>query len=101
MHAGATVHCSHGGQATPISPSPRLLISGMPAVTVATSYAVTGCAFVPPAGNGPCVSGRWTAGAARVLSQGQPLAVATGMSTCAPTGTPLVVVAAQARVLAT
>jgi hypothetical protein len=98
---GATVLCSHGGQAVPTVPSPVVLVSGMPAATIAAPYAIAGCAFVPPAGNGPCVTGQWVVGAVRVLSQGQPLVIMTGVAICVPTGTPLLPVAAQTRVLAT
>jgi hypothetical protein len=98
---GATVLCSHGGQASPTAPSPVVLVSGMPVATIAAPYVVAGCAFVPPPGNGPCVTGQWVVGAVRVLSQGQPLAIMSGVSTCVPTGTPLLPVVAQTRALAT
>ena len=101
LHVGATVLCSHGGQAVPTAPSPVVLVSGMPAATIAAPYTVAGCAFVPPAGNGPCVTGQWVVGAVRVLSQGQPLAIMSGSSVCAPTGTPMLPMAAQTRALAT
>src|SRR5215472_13814168 len=101
LHVGATVLCSHGGQAVPTVPSPRVMVSGQPVATIAAPYAVAGCAFVPPPGNGPCVTGQWVVGTVRVLSQGQPLAIMSGASVCTPTGTPLVPVAAQTRALAT
>ena len=101
LHVGATVLCSHGGQATPTVPSPRVMVSGMPVATIAAPYVVAGCPFVTPAGNGPCVTGQWIVGAVRVLSLGQPLVIVTGLSICVPTGTPLVPVAPQSRALAT
>lgn len=101
LHVGATVLCAHGGQAVPTAPSPVVLVSGMPAATVTAPYAVAGCAFVPPAGNGPCVTAQWIVGTVRVLSQGQPLVIMSGVSICTPTGTPLLPVAAQTRVIAT
>lgn len=101
LHIGATVLCSHGGQALPTAPSPVVLVSGMPVATIVAPYSVAGCAFVPPAGNGPCVTGQWTIGAVRVSSQGQPLAIMSGVALCAPTGTPLLPVVAQTRALAT
>ncbi|MGH8256697.1 MAG: hypothetical protein ACRET0_10845 [Steroidobacteraceae bacterium] len=101
LHMGATVLCSHGGQALPTAPSPVVTVSGMPVATIAAPYTVAGCAFAPPAGNGPCVTGQWVTGAVRVLSQGQPLAIMSGASVCVPTGTPLVPVTAQTRALAT
>jgi hypothetical protein len=101
LHAGAVVLCSHGGQATPTAPNPRVLVSGMPVATLPMPYAVAGCAFVPPGGNGPCVTGQWTVGATRVLVAGQPVVLQAGVSTCIPTGTPLMAVSAQTRVIAT
>jgi uncharacterized Zn-binding protein involved in type VI secretion len=100
LHMGATVLCSHGGQAIPTSPSPSVFVSGMPIATIATPYAVAGCAFVPPGGNGPCVTGQWVMGATMVQSNGQPVAIMTGASVCAPTGTPMMPVQAQTLVLA-
>ncbi len=35
------------------APIPRVLVSGQPVATIAAPYAVAGCAFVPPGGNGP------------------------------------------------
>lgn len=93
--------CSHGGQAIPTAPSPRVMVTAMPITTIAAPYTVAGCAFVPPAGNGPCVTGQWIVGAVRVTSMGQPVALLSGVSICAPTGTPLLPVSAQTRVLAT
>jgi len=101
LHVGATVLCSHGGQATPTAPDPRVSVSGQPVTTIAAPYAVAGCAFVPPSGNGPCVTGQWTVGATRVLAGGQPLVIQSGTSMCAPTGTPLLPVQAQVRATAT
>lgn len=93
--------CAHGGQAMPTVPSARVMVSGMPTATIAAPYTIAGCAFVPPAGNGPCVTAQWMMGATQVLSEGQPVAIMTGVATCVPTGTPLMPVTAQMRVLAT
>ena len=101
LHVGATVMCAHGGQATPTAPNPRVLVSGQPVATMTAPYAVAGCAFVPPGGNGPCATAQWTVGATRVLAGGQPVVIMTGVSTCVPTGTPLLPVQAQVRVTAT
>jgi hypothetical protein len=101
LHTGAVVLCSHGGQAIPTVPSTQVLVSGMPITTIDAPYSVAGCAFVPPAGNGPCVTGQWTMGATRVLSMGQPVVIMSGAATCVPTGTPLLPVNAQTRALAT
>jgi hypothetical protein len=100
LHSGATVICAHGGQATPPSPNPRVLVSGQPVATQAAPYTVAGCGFVPPAGNGPCVTAQWVVAALRVLAGGQPVLISTGSAVCTPTGTPLTVAASQTRVQA-
>jgi len=101
LHLGATVICSHGGQAQPITPFPRVLVSAQPVVTLSTPYVVAGCPFIAPGGNGPCVTAQWIQGAARVLAGGVPVLVQSGLSICAPTGTPLLPVMSQLRVIAT
>jgi len=101
LHVGATVMCSHGGQAQPTAPNPRVLVSGQPIVTQAASYVVAGCAFVPPAGNGPCITAQWVVGATRVFAGGQPVLVQTSQAICVPTGTPVVVLVTQTRVTGT
>jgi hypothetical protein len=99
LHLGATVLCAHGGQAMPTTPNPRVLVSGQPATTIATPYVVAGCAFVPPAGNGPCVTAQFVTSATRVLAGGVPVLLLDSQSVCAPTGTPLLVVMTQTRVI--
>jgi hypothetical protein len=100
LHLGATVLCSHAGQAMPMSPFPHVLVSAQPVVTLASPYAVAGCALtgtpVPP-----CLTGQFVMGAARVLAGGAPVATLTSQSVCIPTGTPMLPVVAQTRVLAT
>jgi hypothetical protein len=97
LHVGATVLCSHGGQAQAVVPNSRVLVSGQPTATVAAPWIVAGCPFVPPA-PGPCVTAQWVTGTVRVLSDGQPLVVQTGVAVCAPTGTPLLPIVMQTRV---
>jgi len=99
LHFGATVLCSHGGQAMPSSPNPRVLVSGQPVATMAAPYLVTGCPFVPPGGNGPCVTAQWVVAATRVFVTGQPAVLQDSQAVCTPTGTPLLPVVAQLRVI--
>jgi hypothetical protein len=102
LHMGATVICSHGGQATPTAPNPRVLLGGQPVVTIASPYVVAGCALPPPpAANGPCVTAQYITSATRVLVGGQPVLLIDSQAICAPTGTPLVNVLAQLRVTGT
>jgi hypothetical protein len=99
LQVGATVICSHGGQAQPTVPNPRVLLSGAPSATIAAPWVIAGCPFVPLA-PGPCVTAQWTVGATRVTSNGQPLLMLTGQAICMPTGTPLLPIVAQTRVTA-
>ena len=99
LHLGAIVTCSHGGQALPTAPFARVLVSGQPVVTQASPYAVAGCGFVPPGGNGPCVTGNFITVATRVLAGGVPVVLQDSISTCVPTATPLIAVQAQTRVI--
>jgi hypothetical protein len=99
VHLGATVICSHGGQATPVAPFPRVLLSGQPVATLSSPYVVAGCPF-PPASGGPCVTAQWMVGATRVLAGGAPVLVQSGTAVCAPTGVPLMVLVTQPRVTA-
>ena len=101
LHMGATVLCAHAGQAQPTAPNPRVLVSGQPVTTQVAPYVVAGCPFVPPGGNGPCVTAQWVVGATRVLASGQPVLTQTSVAVCAPTGTPLNVIVTQTRVIAT
>lgn len=102
LHLGATVLCSHAGQAQPTAPNPRVLLSGQPVVTLASPYAIAGCAMPPPpSGNGPCVTGQFIAGAVRVTVMGQPVLLQDSPSVCVPTATPMLPVVMQTRVMGT
>lgn len=102
LHLGAQVTCAHGGPALPTVTNPRVMVSGQPTAPLTAPYSVTGCTFPPPtAANGPCAVATWVVGTVRVTSLGQPFAIVGGQAVCAPTGTPLLPVAAQPRVLAT
>lgn len=102
LHLGAQVKCAHGGTATPAAPNPRVMVAGQPTALISVPYLIVGCALPPPiAANGPCVTGQWITGTVRVTSNGQPLAVLSGASVCAPSGTPMLPLAAQPRVVAT
>ena len=99
LHLGATILCSHGGMATPAAPFPRVLVSGQPVVTLSSPYVIAGCAFVPPGGNGPCVTAQYVASAARVLAGGVPVLLQDSMAVCTPTGTPTINAVVQPRVV--
>ena len=98
LHVGAIVTCSHLGVATPGAPNAQVLVSGQPTVTQPTPYAIAGCSLAST--GSPCVTGTWTMATTRVTSNGQPLVIATGMSTCVSNGTPMLVSSSQTRVIA-
>ncbi|SEB38757.1 hypothetical protein [Terriglobus roseus] len=100
VQVGATVLCSHGGQAMPTAPNPRVMLGGAPSCLIAAPWVVAGCPLAPPPLL-PCLTGQWVTGTTRVLSVGQPLVVATGQAVCVPNGTPLMPVVTQVRVMAT
>ncbi len=100
-HVGAQVVCAHAGQATPVTPNPRVTVSGQPTVLMTSPYVIAGCTMPPPsAGNGPCVTATWLSGTTRVTSLGQPLLDQSSQSLCTPTGTPLTILVTQTRVSA-
>jgi hypothetical protein len=99
LHLGATVLCSHGGQAQPTVVNPRVTVMGQPIVTIASPYMVGGCSLPPPnAANGPCVTAKFVTGATRITANGQPVLLVDSQSICSPPGTPLVPTVTQTRV---
>ncbi|MBN8923575.1 MAG: hypothetical protein BGP10_06200 [Rhodanobacter sp. 68-29] len=101
IHIGASVLCSHGGQAQASMPNPRVTVGGQPTVTQPAPWLVAGCGLPPPpAANGPCISAQFVTAATRVSSGGQPLLLIDSQAICAPTGTPLLIVASQTRATA-
>lgn len=99
LHLGATMICAHGGQATPGAPFPRVTVGGQPVVTLSSPYMVAGCAFVPPSGNGPCVTAQFVTSATRVMAGGAPVLLQDSVSVCTPTGTPTTAIVVQPRVI--
>lgn len=78
MHLGATVMCSHGGQANPGGASVRVLLSGQPAVTLSHAYTIAACPFTTPEpAPKPCTSLQWTTTALRVRIEGAPAILST------------------------
>lgn len=100
LHLGATVLCTHAGQATPVAPFPRVTVSGQPIVTLTSPYVIAACALTGTP-TPPCVTGQFVMGALRVLAGGAPVATLMSQSVCVPTGTPMMPVMAQTRTLAT
>jgi hypothetical protein len=101
LHLGATVICTHGGQALPTAPNPRVLVSGQPIVTQPAPYAVAGCPFNVSGAPVPCLTAQWVNGATRLLSNGAPVLLFNSQAICVPNGTPLMATTAQTRAMGT
>jgi uncharacterized Zn-binding protein involved in type VI secretion len=98
LHVGATIICSHGGQAMPTAPNPRVKVSSQPIVTQSAPYTVAGCPFATPGGPLPCVTAQWVTGAVRVKADGLPVLLQESQAITAPNGVPLNVLVTQPRV---
>jgi hypothetical protein len=89
--------CMHGGQAQPTVPFPRVQVSGQPVVTQPAPHVIAGCGLSGSAP--PCVTAQWITGATRVLAGGMPVLLQDSQAVCTPTGTGVVIVATQTRVV--
>ncbi|MFB8789827.1 MAG: hypothetical protein U7123_13475 [Potamolinea sp.] len=99
LHVGATVLCTHAGQAQPVASNPRVRVSGQPIVMQANTYTIAGCTLpTPPTANGPCLTAQWVTAATRVRASGIPVLLQDSQAICAPTGTPLNILLTQFRV---
>ena len=101
LHVGAMVQCLHGFPVLITPGSPRVLLSGMPAATVADAW-LPACTNPPSSGN-KCTAVQWLAPALRVRIGQQPAVLQASSGLClgtAPPGPP-VVISAQPRVLGT
>jgi len=101
LHVGATVICSHGGQAMPTAPNPRVKVSSQPIVTQSTMHTVAGCPFVSGTNPLPCITASWVTAAIRVKAGGAPVLMQDSQAITAPNGVPLNVLVTQLRVKGT
>ena len=95
--------CPHAGPVQIVSANARVLALGAPVATIADQFIVAGCAFTTPPPL-PCVKVQWTVGATRVLVNGIPAVIQTGVGmTISATGTagPPIMMMAQPRVVMT
>jgi len=99
LHVGAAATCTHGGHAQPTAANPRVMVAGMPTLTISAPYAISGCALPPPpAAPGPCIAAHFITAATRITSFGQPLLLTDRRAQCVPSGLPHIVGASQRRV---
>ena len=101
LHQGATVLCTHGGQAQPTTPNPRVKVSNQMIVTQQAPYVVAGCLYNASGMASPCVTAQWFVAATRVRAGGAPVLLQDSQAICAPNGTPVNIVMTQVRVKGT
>ncbi len=95
LTTASVVTCTHGAPATTTPASPRVLLSGAPAVVATDPNFVAGCPFNVSGSPMPCVKVQWMVPATRVLINGQPAVLSTSVgqglaATQAPQGPPIV-----------
>ena len=100
LHEGATVLCTHGGQAMPITTDQRVKVSGQKIVTQPLPYQIAGCPL-PSNSGGPCATASWVTAATRVKASGQRVLLKDSQAVCAPTGTGVNIIVTQMRVKGT
>jgi hypothetical protein len=99
LNSTAIVKCAHAGMAVPAATFPKVRVMGQEIVLLAAPYQIAGCAMPPPpAGNGPCVVGKFLAGSTKVMANGVPILLGDSIAACVPTGTPLVIAVTQTKV---
>jgi hypothetical protein len=98
LHQGATVLCTHGGQAQPTSPNQRVKAGGQTIVTQPPPYTISGCPFIVGTVPSPCVTAQWVTAATRVQANSTPVLLQDSQAVCAPNGTPVNIVMTQMRV---
>jgi uncharacterized Zn-binding protein involved in type VI secretion len=98
---GATVMCTHSGQAQATVSSQRVKAGGQPIVTQSSTYSISGCPFNVSGSPVPCVTGQWITAATRVMSDNVPVLLQDSQSVCTPNGTPMTIVVTQMRVKGT
>ncbi|WP_028580795.1 hypothetical protein [Desulfogranum japonicum] len=101
LHAGASISCTHGGQAIPAAPpEPNVLVCGQPVVPQSTGHTITGCANPSNAG-GPCIRANWSTASTKVLVNYKRVLLMDSQGLSTPTNLPVFALDAQKKVLAT
>jgi hypothetical protein len=82
MHVNATVNCPHGGGASYLPAQTRVLVTGLPAASVAGLWTVTGCPFTVGGKPQPCVTIRWLSPSGRITLSASPAELSSPAGTC-------------------
>ncbi len=81
VHVGAVGMCPHAGQLQIISSNTRVMVSGTAVATMADTFLIAGCPFVPVKPQ-PCVQVKWLVPATRVFVNGQPAILQSSTGLC-------------------
>ncbi|MER5768764.1 hypothetical protein [Streptomyces sp. NPDC001985] len=96
VHSGTAIGCPHGGRVAPGSVrSSGVRADGLPVLTAAEVFTVSGCRHAVGGVPRPCVSVRWTPGPGGVLVDGVPVLLERTGGMCfgaalVPQGAPVV-----------
>lgn len=101
LSAGATVQCTHGGQAMSPTPDLRVKVGGQAIVTQTPPFTVTACPFTTSTGPLPCTTGNWTTAATRIKASNKPVLLQDSQALTTPNGVPLNILSTQTRVKGT
>lgn len=98
-HVGASITCTHGGNATIVPSQQRVRVASQFVAVLADTTTVAGCPFQVPIGTGtkpqPCVKIQWLVPALRVKVNKQFALIKTSSGACQsaeqmPQGTPTI-----------
>ena len=87
--------CKHAGKGMPTEFNTSVMVDKKPSIVLSATFSITGCTFLPPTGNGPCATAKFTVGTKKVKSKGKPLLFLDSKATCTPTTLPLDVISAN------
>ncbi len=74
LTALTVAQCTHGGPATLMATSSKVLIEAGPALLSSDQVMIAGCAFTVPTGKPqPCVKGQLSMPSSKVMAEGRPV----------------------------
>lgn len=100
LTTASTVMCPHGGTVSLTTANALAKADGAPMLLMSEEHSVSGCPFQVPIPGGtkpqPCVTVRWTSGAAQLRVNGTPVLLQSSSGLCfsaeqIPQGAPMVV----------
>ena len=78
----STILCPHGGTVVLTTANTQATIQGAPALLVSDVHSVAGCPFTVGVKYQPCVTVRWSTGAAQTKVSATPVVLQTSIGIC-------------------